>query len=184
MAQEAPGQTLQATALVHEAYVRLVDGQQPQHWGAVSVFNEHGLVNLWDVATGRRALDEELQSIIAKTIEWGITVQSVKLRDVRISPALEDAMIRKAQADREKEARALVEELGKKDDIQSRPQTELEISVQGMNGIFRYDAAKWRPRLRLATGLARDLICAARLHKEVKKAILGETAHRLCFASK
>jgi len=29
---EAPGQTLQATALVHEAYLRLVDGVQAQHW--------------------------------------------------------------------------------------------------------------------------------------------------------
>jgi RNA polymerase sigma factor (TIGR02999 family) len=32
MAAEAPGQTLQATALVHEAYVRLVGGTQPQEW--------------------------------------------------------------------------------------------------------------------------------------------------------
>ena len=32
MAQEAPGQTLQATALVHEAYVRLVDSNRVQHW--------------------------------------------------------------------------------------------------------------------------------------------------------
>ena len=32
MAQENPGQTLQATALVHEAYIRLVDGQRAQHW--------------------------------------------------------------------------------------------------------------------------------------------------------
>src|SRR4051812_44310604 len=32
MAQENPGQTLQATALVHEAYVRLVDGEQAQRW--------------------------------------------------------------------------------------------------------------------------------------------------------
>jgi RNA polymerase sigma factor (TIGR02999 family) len=32
MAQEKPGQTLQATALVHEAYVRLVDGEQARHW--------------------------------------------------------------------------------------------------------------------------------------------------------
>ena len=32
MAQENPGQTLQATALVHEAYIRLVDVDQPQHW--------------------------------------------------------------------------------------------------------------------------------------------------------
>jgi RNA polymerase sigma factor (TIGR02999 family) len=32
MAHEAPGQTLQATALVHEAYLRLLDGGQPQDW--------------------------------------------------------------------------------------------------------------------------------------------------------
>jgi len=32
LADEKPGQTLQATALVHEAYLRLVDGDKPQHW--------------------------------------------------------------------------------------------------------------------------------------------------------
>jgi RNA polymerase sigma factor (TIGR02999 family) len=32
LAQEKPGQTLQATALVHEAYLRLVDTDQAQHW--------------------------------------------------------------------------------------------------------------------------------------------------------
>src|SRR5260370_10190328 len=32
LAHEAPGQTLQATALVHEAYLRLVDHEQAQHW--------------------------------------------------------------------------------------------------------------------------------------------------------
>jgi RNA polymerase sigma factor (TIGR02999 family) len=34
LAQEAPGQTLQATALVHEAYLRLVDVEQAQHWNS------------------------------------------------------------------------------------------------------------------------------------------------------
>jgi len=34
MAHEKPGQTLQATALVHEAYLRLVDQEQAQHWGS------------------------------------------------------------------------------------------------------------------------------------------------------
>src|SRR5215470_5444874 len=32
LAQEKPGQTLQATALVHEAYLRLVGGEPAQHW--------------------------------------------------------------------------------------------------------------------------------------------------------
>ena len=34
LAQEKPGQTLQATALVHEAYLRLVGGGQPQNWNS------------------------------------------------------------------------------------------------------------------------------------------------------
>ncbi len=34
MVQEKPGQTLQATALVHEAYLRLVDGEKAQHWNS------------------------------------------------------------------------------------------------------------------------------------------------------
>jgi RNA polymerase sigma factor (TIGR02999 family) len=34
LAQEKPGQTLQATALVHEAYLRLVDTDEAQHWGS------------------------------------------------------------------------------------------------------------------------------------------------------
>src|SRR5215471_2753126 len=34
LAQEQPGQTLEATALVHEAYVRLVDAEKVQHWNS------------------------------------------------------------------------------------------------------------------------------------------------------
>src|SRR5262250_2803276 len=34
LAQEKPGQSLQATALVHEAYLRLVDVERPQHWNS------------------------------------------------------------------------------------------------------------------------------------------------------
>ena len=38
MAQENPGQTLQATALVHEAYIRLVDVDKAQHWDIAGHF--------------------------------------------------------------------------------------------------------------------------------------------------
>lgn len=38
MAQEKPGQTLQATALVHEAYLRLVDAEKAQHWNSRNHF--------------------------------------------------------------------------------------------------------------------------------------------------
>ena len=34
LVQERPGQTLEATALVHEAYLRLVDSEQAQHWNS------------------------------------------------------------------------------------------------------------------------------------------------------
>ncbi len=60
-------------------------------------------------SAAREAPDEALQSNIdAKTSEWGVTVQSVEIRDVRIPAELEDAMSRKAQADREKEARVIL----------------------------------------------------------------------------
>jgi RNA polymerase sigma factor (TIGR02999 family) len=38
LAQEKPGQTLQATALVHEAYIRLVDAEKAQHWDSRAHF--------------------------------------------------------------------------------------------------------------------------------------------------
>lgn len=68
-----------------------------------------GRTELGRMISDRETLDRELQTIIdAKTSEWGITVQSVEIRDVRIPAALEDAMSRKAQADREKEARIIL----------------------------------------------------------------------------
>ena len=38
IAQEKPGQTLQATALVHEAFLRLVDGEETRHWNSKGHF--------------------------------------------------------------------------------------------------------------------------------------------------
>ena len=38
LVQEKPGQTLQATALVHEAYLRLVDVEKAQHWDSSRSF--------------------------------------------------------------------------------------------------------------------------------------------------
>ena len=44
------------------------------------------------------------EAIDAKTEPWGITVQSVEIRDVVIPTSLEDAMSRQAQAERERQA--------------------------------------------------------------------------------
>jgi regulator of protease activity HflC (stomatin/prohibitin superfamily) len=57
----------------------------------------------------RRAADEQLRSeIAAKTATWGVTVTSVEIRDVAIPVALQDAMSRQAQAEREKQARVIL----------------------------------------------------------------------------
>jgi regulator of protease activity HflC (stomatin/prohibitin superfamily) len=57
----------------------------------------------------RKAADEILRVEIArKTADWGISVNSVEIRDVAIPVALQDAMSRQAQAEREKEARVIL----------------------------------------------------------------------------
>lgn len=57
----------------------------------------------------RKAADEVLRSEIAgKTADWGISINSVEIRDVAIPVALQDAMSRQAQAEREKEARVIL----------------------------------------------------------------------------
>src|SRR6202046_5394545 len=57
----------------------------------------------------REMLGEELQKILdAKTNPWGITVQSVEIRDVQIPAQLQDAMSRQAQAERERQARNIL----------------------------------------------------------------------------
>jgi regulator of protease activity HflC (stomatin/prohibitin superfamily) len=57
----------------------------------------------------RRAADQQLcEEIGRKTVEWGVTVRSVEIRDVAIPVALQDAMSRQAQAEREKQARIIL----------------------------------------------------------------------------
>jgi regulator of protease activity HflC (stomatin/prohibitin superfamily) len=57
----------------------------------------------------RRAADRQLGDEIGrKTVEWGVTVRSVEIRDVAIPVALQDAMSRQAQAEREKQARIIL----------------------------------------------------------------------------
>jgi regulator of protease activity HflC (stomatin/prohibitin superfamily) len=68
-----------------------------------------GKADLATLLSNRQAADEELRkSIDAKTIEWGITVNSVEIRDVKIPVALQDAMSRQAQAERERQARVIL----------------------------------------------------------------------------
>src|SRR5262249_41123852 len=68
-----------------------------------------GRTALTDLLRGREKIETELQQLIdARSNPWGITVQSVEMRDVVIPSALQDAMSREAQAAREKQARIIL----------------------------------------------------------------------------
>jgi regulator of protease activity HflC (stomatin/prohibitin superfamily) len=68
-----------------------------------------GRHELAQMVAERETLGRELQRILdEKTNPWGITVQAVEIRDVRIPQGLEDAMSRQAQAERERQARIIL----------------------------------------------------------------------------
>jgi hypothetical protein len=68
-----------------------------------------GRHDLHQALAEREMLGEELQKILdTKTNPWGITVQSVEIRDVQIPGPLQDAMSREAQAERERRARVIL----------------------------------------------------------------------------
>jgi regulator of protease activity HflC (stomatin/prohibitin superfamily) len=70
-----------------------------------------GRHSLAQMLSERETLGRELQRILdEKTNSWGITVHSVEIRDVQIPAALQDAMSREAQADRERHARIILGE--------------------------------------------------------------------------
>jgi regulator of protease activity HflC (stomatin/prohibitin superfamily) len=81
-------------------------------WAAQTALREIiGQMDLADILVGRARMDAELQHIIDdRTTPWGITVQSVEIRDIVIPGGLEDAMSRQAQAERERQARVILGE--------------------------------------------------------------------------
>jgi regulator of protease activity HflC (stomatin/prohibitin superfamily) len=81
-------------------------------WAAQTALREIiGQMDLAAILVGRAVMDAELQKIIdERTTPWGVTVQSVEIRDVVIPEALEDAMSRQAQAERERQARVILGE--------------------------------------------------------------------------
>jgi regulator of protease activity HflC (stomatin/prohibitin superfamily) len=81
-------------------------------WAAQTALREViGQMNLADILVGRARMDRDLQKIIdERTTPWGVTVQSVEIRDIVIPQELEDAMSRQAQAERERQARVILGE--------------------------------------------------------------------------
>jgi regulator of protease activity HflC (stomatin/prohibitin superfamily) len=93
-------------ALEVENYIAAVD------WAAQTALRDiTGRMMLADILVGRSVIDKELQQLIdERTTPWGVTVQSVEIRDIVIPQDLEDAMSRQAQAERERQARVILGE--------------------------------------------------------------------------
>ena len=101
--------------LVHDAQKAALEVQeyaQAVSWAAQTALRDIiGRTPLGDLLVGREKIEAELQQLIdARSNPWGITVQSVEMRDVVIPTALQDAMSRQAQATREKQARIILGE--------------------------------------------------------------------------
>jgi regulator of protease activity HflC (stomatin/prohibitin superfamily) len=81
-------------------------------WAAQTALRDIiGRTSLSDLLRGREQIEAELQKLIdARSNPWGVTVQSVEMRDVIIPTSLQDAMSRQAQATREKQARIILGE--------------------------------------------------------------------------
>jgi regulator of protease activity HflC (stomatin/prohibitin superfamily) len=101
--------------MVHDpekAALEVQDYMQAVSWAAQTALRDIiGRTSLADLLHGREKIEEELQKLIdERSNPWGITVQSVEMRDVVIPVALQDAMSREAQASREKRARVILGE--------------------------------------------------------------------------
>jgi regulator of protease activity HflC (stomatin/prohibitin superfamily) len=99
--------------MVHDAEkaaLEVQDYAQAVSWAAQTGLRDIiGRTSLTDLLRGRERIEAELQLLIdERSNPWGVTVQSVEMRDVVIPASLQDAMSREAQASREKQARIIL----------------------------------------------------------------------------
>ncbi len=99
---------------------------------------------LSELLSERKEADATLKDVIgSKTADWGVTVNSVEIRDVAIPANLQDAMSRQAQAEREKQARVILgsaeEERGaeiRQRGASSMPKASEALQLRAMNIIY------------------------------------------------
>lgn len=94
------------------AVLEVQEYSQAVGWAAQTALRDViGRSTLADILSGRDKIDSVLRGIIDhKTEPWGVKVESVEIRDVVIPAALQDAMSRQAQAERERQARIILGE--------------------------------------------------------------------------
>ncbi len=92
------------------AALEIVNYAEAVAWTAQTSLREMiGASDLAMLLSNRKEIDDELRATIhAKTADWGIEVKSVEIRDVKIPISLQDAMSRRAQAERERQARVIL----------------------------------------------------------------------------
>jgi regulator of protease activity HflC (stomatin/prohibitin superfamily) len=95
-----------------KAALEVADYRAAIAWAAQTALREIiGQMSLADILVGRAKMDADLQRIIdERTSPWGVSVQSVEIRDIVIPQDLEDTMSRQAQAERERQARVILGE--------------------------------------------------------------------------
>jgi regulator of protease activity HflC (stomatin/prohibitin superfamily) len=95
---------------VKRAALEVANYSEAISWAAQTSLREMiGAADLATLLSNRKDLDNRLRETIdAKTSDWGIRVRSVEIRDVTIPAALQDAMSREAQAERERHARVIL----------------------------------------------------------------------------
>jgi regulator of protease activity HflC (stomatin/prohibitin superfamily) len=101
--------------MVHDPQKAALEVQnyaQAVSWAAQTALRDIiGRTPLIELLRGRERIETELQTLIdQRSNPWGVTVQSVEMRDIVIPDALQDAMSREAQAAREKQARIILGE--------------------------------------------------------------------------
>jgi regulator of protease activity HflC (stomatin/prohibitin superfamily) len=93
-----------------KAALEVQDYKMAVSWAAQTALRDIiGRTPLTVLLKGREQIEADLQKLIdERSNPWGVTVQSVEMRDVVIPESLQDAMSREAQAAREKEARIIL----------------------------------------------------------------------------
>jgi regulator of protease activity HflC (stomatin/prohibitin superfamily) len=93
-----------------KAALEVQDYARAVSWAAQTALRDIiGRTSLTELLRGRERIEADLQKLIdERCTPWGVTVQSVEMRDVVIPTSLQDAMSREAQAAREKAARIIL----------------------------------------------------------------------------
>jgi len=120
-----------------------------------------GRSTLAQILSDRKAIDDQMREIIdAHTEPWGIRVESVEIRDVRIPGELQSAMSRQAQAERERQARVILaqsevqiaEKFGEAASVYATNPTALHLRAMNM----LYEGLKERGALMIVPSSALD----------------------------